>query len=304
MRIALLLGGKSKEREISLRSGEAVYKALKNMNFQVSKIDPASNNFLEKIKSGKFDLCFIALHGKYGEDGCIQGLLETLNIPYTGSGVLSSALAMNKIMAKTVFLRENIPTPPFISLKKGEVIKNKLKFPLIVKPTSQGSTIGVRVVKKKQDLDAAIKYAFMFDREIILEEYIKGKEITAPILGNSNPEVLPLIEIKYNSELYDYKSKYTKGKSSHIIPPLISKNVYQKIEEIAVMAHKSLHCEGISRVDLILDKDIPFVLEVNTIPGMTEVSLVPESAKSAGISFEDLVRRIINFAMEKRNGKS
>ncbi len=312
LKVAILYGGFSSEREISLKTGKAVYQALsQDRNYIVELIDIRKNNFLQeilKLKRKRVDIVFIALHGKFGEDGKLQSLLDALNIKYTGSDAISSSIAMNKHYAKSIFVSNNIPTPNWIWINKKDndnfSIKKMLKeknicLPVIVKPCNEGSTIGVTVVENITALPKAIKSAFKYDKEIIVEQYILGKEITAPILGN---KVLPLIEIQANlNKYYDYASKYKSGGSTHIIPPRIDKKMYKKIEELALKAVKVVGCEVVSRVDFIVDekKRQPYVLEINTIPGMTEVSLLPESAKSCGISFLSMLKQIISLSLKK-----
>jgi D-alanine-D-alanine ligase len=302
MVVLVLLGGKSPEREISIRSGKEVSRALTKCGYKVIELDPSDDSFHQKMLEikDKIDVVFIALHGAGGEDGSIQGYLETLGLPYTGSKVLASSLAMNKIYAKRIFLLNGIPTPPFEVITKNKKIKH-LSFPVVVKPSTLGSTIGVSIVRNKKELMPALKKAFQYDNEIIVEKYIKGKEITAGILNN---KVLPLIEIVPVSSFYDYKSKYTPGMAKHIIPPRISEMEKRKIQEIALKAHKSLNCTGATRVDMILSEEGEvFVLEVNTIPGLTPISLLPEAARAAGISFEKLIKIMIKDALknEKKN---
>lgn len=309
-RIAVLMGGCSSEREISLKSGSAIARALKKRGLKVVMID-VNKNISGNLQKEKVELAFIALHGKYGEDGTIQGLLELLDIPYTGSGVLSSALSLNKIYAKKIFKIEGIPTPPFQVIKKGKRSKdskrNELRdeeYPVVVKPSSQGSTIGVTIVREEKELDNAMKKAFLYDKEVLMEKYIAGREITASVLGNDNPCVLPLIEIVTENGFYDYKAKYTPGKSRHIIPPRLPPDWQAKAQEVALAAHSALGCEGFSRSEIIIDeKGNPHLLEVNTIPGMTEISLYPESAKAAGIEFGVLCVRLLELALEKHNEK-
>jgi len=309
LRISILYGGFSSEREISIKTGQAIYNALCNSNkYHVELIDLTRENYVEeiyKLKDKNVDLVFIALHGKFGEDGRLQAILESLNLKYTGCGVLASALAMNKHYAKCIFLANNLSTPPWILLRKNDrnFKLNEIKLPVIIKPANEGSTIGVTVAENYSQLLRGIKYAFKFDDQIIIEKYINGREFTVPILGD---EILPLIEIKPNlNKFYDYKSKYQFGGSTHIIPPKIDKRTYKKIEQLAFKAAKSLGCEVVCRVDVILEEktNIPYVLEINTIPGMTPVSLLPESAKYKGMSFKKLVEKIIDLSLKKYEKK-
>lgn len=302
-KIAVLKGGWSSEREVSLKSGKNIENALKKSGLKVVGLDLSpQQNFdvvIEKLKKVKPDICFIALHGSPGEDGTIQGVLELLKIPYTGSGVLSSALSLNKRFSKIIFEKFNIPTPKWFSTKSLlYYLPKSFNFPLVVKPISQGSTIGVSIVQNQKDLKNASKLAFKYDKEIIIEEYIKGKEITVGILED---KPLPIIEIvPVGSLFYDFKAKYQKGGSKHIIPARIPKKVYSQAQKLAVAAHKVLGCECFSRVDIRVREDGKvFILEVNTIPGMTKTSLLPEAAKFVGIDFQEMLLKILNYALKK-----
>lgn len=306
MRVAVLLGGCSAEREISLRSGEAVYRALVKKGREAVKID-VGPDVAEKLRAERVDVAFIALHGKGGEDGCIQGLLEIMGIPYTGPGVLASALAMNKIATKRVLVAGGLPTPPFYVLepKLGEGVSalarrvlEAMPLPVVVKAPTQGSSIGMSIVRGEKGLEAALADALEYDPTVLIERFMPGMEVTAAVLGNENPVVLPLIEIVSAKGVYDYEAKYTPGMSDHLIPPRLAENVQQQISEIALAAYKLLGCRGFSRVDFIVHNSLePYVLEINTIPGLTEVSLFPDAARAAGIPFEDLVERLITLAL-------
>jgi D-alanine-D-alanine ligase len=295
----------SSEREVSLRTGGQIARALSEQGLTVKEIDPAGD-FIGDLKEFNPDVVFIALHGKFGEDGTIQGLLEVLGYAYTGSGVLSSALAMDKAMSKKVFLAEGITTPAYLSFRKEEIAdREKMRdalgslpsYPVIVKPSRQGSTIGVTKVERESDLEKALDLALQFDDQIIVEQFITGMEVTASVLGTRSPEALPLIEIAFESGIYDYTTKYSESSGHHIIPARVSPETALKIERMAVHAFQVLDCRQFARVDFIVtSENIPYVLEVNTIPGMTEVSLFPDSAKAVGISFKDLVVRLVNEA--------
>ncbi len=303
--IAVIRGGKSAERKISLKTGKAILDALEKEGYDPLDLDPV-NNLHKELK--EVEVAFIALHGRYGEDGTIQGLLELEEVPYTGSGVLASALAMDKVMSKRIFEQMGINTPKFAvvtskemeneeSLKK-ELI-NKLGLPLVVKPSLEGSSIGLSIINKERDLILAIKDALKHDKQVLIEEYISGREITVGLIGNEDPQVLPIIEIKPKEGIYDFTAKYTKGMTEFVIPASLSKNTYQQAEEFALKAYQALQCRGMSRVDLrVSSKGEAYVLEVNTIPGMTETSLLPQAAEAVGISFEELVVRILEYALE------
>jgi len=299
MKIAILYGGESPEREVSLKSGRCVYYALRK-KYNVKLFDPSKSNFIYKFLQFKPDIVFIALHGGIGESGAIQGFCETLKIPYTGSDVLSSSLCLNKIICKEILIYNKIPTPPFIIVEKNKKIKVNFKFPVVVKPANLGSTIGVKIVYNKKEMFSAIREAFLVDNEVFIEKYINGKEVTVGIIGNEKLEVLPIIEIRTKKGFYDYKAKYTPGESFHIIPPQLPDKLIKKIENIAVKTYKVLRCSGFARMEIILDrKNRPFVLDVNTIPGLTKVSLLPDAAKFKGISFTQLCEKILNLGQEK-----
>ncbi|NLS45052.1 MAG: D-alanine--D-alanine ligase [Firmicutes bacterium] len=308
-RIALICGGKSAEREISLLTGQQVSDALIREGFSVTCLD-LDDNLVSDLKSIRPDVVFIALHGKYGEDGCLQGLLDILGIPYVGSGVLASALAMNKAISKRLFRLEGILCPkdilvPRHILKKQcfrtmtEQVDRDLVYPLVVKPNKQGSTIGLNVIESGKELENAILHASKYDDEVLIEEYIPGTEITVGVLGNNELRVLPVIEIQSSTGLYDYEAKYTPGMSKHIIPAKISDSAFKAAQDGASKAHKALGCRGISRADFIVDpRDNVYILEVNTIPGMTRTSLIPDAAKAAGIEFPDLITLLVELALD------
>lgn len=311
MHIGVLCGGLSEEREVSLRTGEAIYQGLIEKGYKATKYD-VNKDFLYNIKPGDIDLAFIALHGKYGEDGTIQGFLEMLGIPYTGSDVLSSAIAMNKIMTKKVLTLANIPNAKFKTITKRQfakedkevIIKNiisDLPLPVVVKAPTQGSSIGVYFIHDEKELIPAIEKAFKYDDEILIEEMVKGVELTISVLGNEDPIALPSIEIVSKTGVYDYESKYTVGLSDHIIPARIPQDKEDLIKEIAIQTYLAIGCRGLARVDFIYtDNSQPIVLEVNTIPGMTETSLFPDAARAAGIEFSDLVDRLVKLATEDK----
>ncbi len=289
------MGGLSREREISLRTGKTIQRALAEKGYTVVPID-VGDDIAEKVVTEEIEFAFLALHGRFGEDGTIQGMLELMKIPYTGSGVLASALAMDKIMSKKFFICEKIPTPGFEVLRRDEVKKGRpqkisLPLPVVVKPSREGSTIGISIVRKEEDLSSALKKAGEYDSEILIEEFIRGKEITVGILEDIP---LPIIEIVPKSGFYDYHSKYTKGETQYIVPARIAREKYLYAQEISLKAFQALGCSGVARVDLMTDEnENPFVIDVNTMPGMTETSLLPKAANYAGISFEDLVERIL-----------
>lgn len=303
-RVALLAGGKSGERDVSLASGKGAGEALEEAGFDVTYLDPAEKEDLKRLIDGPFDVAFLCLHGKYGEDGTVQGLLETVGLPYTGSGVWSSALAMDKVKAKLYYDKEGIPTPPSVSLKAGDAfnvdeIVEKLGAHCVVKPGTEGSALGVFIVEGASAVQDAIGKVFKIDSEALIERYIKGKELTVAVIGGEAPEALPIIEIVPKSDFYDYESKYAPGGSQHLCPAPLPEETTRMVQDLAVRAHKALSCEGVSRSDFILEDDgACWTLETNTIPGMTETSLLPDAARAAGISFPELCTRLIRYALD------
>lgn len=303
MKIGVLMGGLSAEREVSLKSGAAVLKALTDRGYNAVGIDVGRDLPAVLLQEG-VDIAFIALHGRYGEDGCIQGVLELMGIPYTGSGVLGSAVAMNKIFAKKVFHDSGLDIARYVVLEKGEAFSPAgagFGYPVVVKPSQEGSSVGVTIVKRPEDLAAAIDEAFRYDESILVEEFVRGREIQVGILDDC---AIGAIEIIPKNEFYDFEAKYVPGMAEHIIPPPdLSPELYQKILDIGVAAHKNLGCCGYSRVDLLVnDSGTCYVLEVNTLPGMTATSLLPEIAQWAGIPFGELVERILLTAGSRGEG--
>jgi len=295
-KIGVLMGGMSAEREISLNTGSSILDALIKNGYNAVAID-VDMNIAETLKQSGIETAFIALHGLLGEDGAIQGLLEIAKIPYTGSGILSSAVSMNKEVSKKIFNYHGLPTPPFqaFTLQKEDIdaIREKIHIPLpfVIKPSEEGSTIGISIVKEEKKIKSALSAALECSSEIIVEEFIQGRELTAAVI---NGKALPLIEIIPKSGFYDYQSKYTNGATKYIVSPEMDKNMELTIQNLAVNAYKALYCCGAARVDFILsEQNEPCILEINTIPGMTETSLLPKAAKKAGISFENLVEKIL-----------
>jgi len=304
MRIALLLGGASSEREISLKTGEAVARAMEEEGLDVVKVDVGEdlNELVDTLNRVKPHVVFIALHGRFGEDGVIQGVLEYMGIPYTGSGVMASALAMDKVASKRLFSYHGIPVPRYSVFRKegwtlpGETPLDALSYPLVVKPAAEGSTIGVSVVKEKGELEPALQNAYRYGETVLVEEYIEGRELTVGILDD---EPLPVVEIIPKGGFYDYKAKYTPGMTQYEVPAKLSQETFTMVQNMALLAHRALGCKGVSRVDFRLSSDgTPYALEVNTIPGMTETSLLPKAARAAGISFKELVLRILESALK------
>lgn len=328
-KILLLLGGTSPEREVSKSTGKSIYNALSNLGYEVITIDPAyginqpfepedffsendfaeisNENYLDAINlisPNEISLAFLALHGKYGEDGTIQSLLELKGIKYTGSKVLSSAIAMDKIMSKILFEEYNVPTPKWFHFKKGEYTSSEINkmitesfgYPAVIKPNDQGSTVGLTICKSQDQLDEAIHNAFEYSDRVLVEEYIPGRELTVAVIDN---EALPVLEIRPKHGIYDYECKYTSGMSEYIVPAEIETEVANQLQKTAVEAYKSLRCEVYARVDFRLSPDKKvYTLEVNTLPGMTSLSLVPKMAKAIGLSFEQLVQKIIELSLK------
>ena len=301
-KIGVLLGGLSSEREISLRSGRAVAEGLRKKGYSIVEID-ADVSLAEKIKSEKIEVAFIALHGRYGEDGAVQGLLEVMKIPYTGSGVLSSALCIDKILTKRLVQDRGFFTPPFRfldlhqSTAKEFVRTSSFTYPVVVKPSREGSTLGITIVREASGLEEAILEAGERDSRVLVEEFVSGKELTAGVLDG---QALPLIEVVPKSGFYDFQSKYTKGATEYIVPARVPPELTREIQDITLEIVRELDCEGFARADYIVDGEgRPFFLEVNTIPGMTETSLIPKAAAAADLSFEDLVEKILDSARLK-----
>ncbi len=298
-RVLVVLGGTSGERKISLDSGKACIKALKKKGYKVSSFDPQKKNF-NLINKNNTDVIFNALHGRDGEDGVAQSYFEYLKIPYTHSGVVSSFNAMNKIISKEIFTKNNIKTPKFLSIKKKdynkkkiieEISSTKIKFPIVLKPINEGSSLGVKICKNKEKLFNMINLLLQKYSEIILEEYIGGQEIQVAVINGKSIGAIELIPKRL---FYDYKAKYTKkAKTEHIMPAKLTKNKYEEVLKIAKKAHKVLKCRGVTRSDFKFYKNKFYLLEINTQPGMTSLSLVPEIANYIGLNFENLVEKIL-----------
>jgi D-alanine-D-alanine ligase len=295
LKITVLYGGESSEREVSLRTGQAMHNALVAGGYSNVKLLDAKRENISELSDPltRPDLCLLALHGKYGEDGVIQGYLEMLNIPYTGSDVAASAVAFDKYLTKLCFDAENVPSADWwLSSDTGV----QPSFPCVVKPAREGSTVGISIVKSAAEYDAAVHEASQYDEKVLVEKFVSGKELTITVL---NGHVLPAIWIKPDSGFYDYKSKYTKGATKYLFDTGISDIEMVVINSTALKAYTVLGCEGVARVDIIYDGKTPYVLEVNTIPGMTETSLVPKAAAQAGISFLEVLEAVMNVALSR-----
>lgn len=329
MKVALLMGGRSAEREISLRTGRGIAQALRNLGHEVAALDAATGRLLpagDEERSGlaigdvqtlptattgavadaqavrDADIVMVALHGGAGEDGTVQALLELTGKPYTGSGVLASALAMNKTMSKRIFEHEGIPTPRWTLLRAGDPpatidVQALGGWPVVVKPPNEGSTVGLTIVTAPDDLPEAIRLASNYGHEVLIEEFIPGRELTVAVLGD---EALPIVEIRPQGGHYDYESKYTAGRSEYFCPADLPEPLAKRIGELGVRAVQALDCRGCARVDFRLNpRNEPYCLEVNTVPGMTPTSLVPMAAKARGISYDELVGRMLDLAVDE-----
>lgn len=301
-RIGVLMGGPSSEREISLKSGHAVYDALKESGADVIAVDIKTDKVKENmdlIKQKNIDCAFIALHGRFGEDGQIQSILERLKIAYTGSGVEASRLAMDKVASLEIFEKNGLKVPEYEVVEKNTNwgIHNELGMPIVVKPATHGSSIGLSIIEKKEDLEKAVNFAFSFDKRVIIGEYIKGRELTVGILDE---KPLAVIEIVPKNPFFDYEAKYKAGLTDYIVPAELSQKLTKELQGAAYIAHKSLGCFGCSRADIILSADnIPYILEINTIPGFTSTSLLPKAAAACGIDFKSLCIKLIRLAYGK-----
>jgi D-alanine-D-alanine ligase len=308
--LALLSGGISSEREVSLNSGNQVFDALDKEKYNIIRYDPKTDLSRLVSEAPQIDAALIILHGPYGEDGTIQGLLELLDIPYQGSGVMGSSVAMNKLATKQMYELEGLPTPPYMVLKQGDRIdvddwEERFGLPLVVKPLEAGSSVGMTIVKSTSEIETAAGKAFEHGDSILVENFVDGIEITAGVIGNRTLEALPIIEIVPGDayEFFDYEAKYTPGATREICPARISDAMTEKAQTYAKMAHRSLFCEGYSRTDMIMQADEIYILETNTIPGMTATSLLPQAAVAAGISFSKLLDRLIDLGMERHQLK-
>jgi D-alanine-D-alanine ligase len=308
LRIAVVCGGRSTENEVSRSSGAQVVQALRSRGHHAERVE-ADEELWDALRSGAYDVAFLALHGRFGEDGTVQGVCELLDLPYTGSGVLATALCLDKAMAKRVLVAEGINTAPWRVIPRhvdaaeaercmGEAAE-ALGYPLVVKPNRGGSTIGLSIVDSEAELGEAYAAAAAHDA-VLCEKFVPGLEITIGVLGHNPPEALPTLEIVSHRPLYDYAAKYTAGQSEHIIPARLPEEQRQAAQRASERAHAALGCRGMSRVDVIVDGDgTPWVIEVNAIPGLTELSLLPDAARAAGIGFADLCDRLVRQALER-----
>ena len=313
LRVVVLCGGWSDERDVSITSGTECRKALLECGFKkVDLLDIAEDRFAEKLAGGNYDVAFPALHGRFGEDGCIQGMLEVMHIPYAFSGVFASAVATQKEAAKVLYAKAGIRTPRGVDLPAGakltqeqkDALVSKLGLPLFVKPSGNGSSFGITRVTEKSQIQEAVDLAGSEGERVLIEECVAGTEITVPVIGNADPHALPIVEIVTGADFYDVKVKYEPAELHHVIPARLAPAVYAKAQDAAVAAHKALGCAGCSRSDFIVTQmGEPVILETNTIPGMTPASLLPDSARHGGIEFPELCAKFIELAVEGRASK-
>lgn len=307
-RIGVLMGGISSEREISLKSGSAVYDALKSRNCDVVPLDlktEKEKDIALAIRGANISFAFIAMHGRFGEDGTLQGILDRIGIPYTGSGKKASSMAMDKIASRKIFKLHGIPVPKSVIISKqydvNAIIKKLKDFPLVVKPATQGSSIGVSIVRDIEGLGQGIRLALKFDNKVLVEEYISGRELTVGILDD---RPLPVIEIVPKEFFFNYEAKYQAGTTEYVVPAQLPQDIARKVQKMGLGAHKAIKCQDFSRVDLILDKkNRPVVLEVNSIPGMTSKSLLPKAALASNITFDDLCLKLIKLGLCRRKNR-
>ena len=300
--IGVLMGGLSSEREVSLTSGKAIVSALQEKGYTAVGID-VDRDVAAWLRKEGIGAAFNALHGTYGEDGAIQGMLEIMGIPYTGSGILASALSMNKAVSKQLFKAHGLLIGSYVVLSRSawtrsKAIPGETGFPVVVKPCCEGSSVGITLVSGRRELEPAVELAFRYGSEILIEEYIRGKEVQVGILGD---KALGAIEVVPKETFYDYRAKYEEGMSDHFFPARIADDVYQRTLEAGLAAHRVLGCRGYSRVDFLVDeRGDPYILEVNTLPGMTSTSLLPEIAKGVGMEFPDLIEEILRLALTEQ----
>lgn len=300
-KIAVLCGGMSSEAEVSRRSGKGCFDALQRLGFKNAELVEVDENISENLKKGHYDYAFNALHGKYGEDGCVQGILEILHIPYTGCGVMASSMCMNKEYTKRILSTcPDIPMAKSAFVRKGDDVLEKTKdltYPLFTKPVCEGSSFGMTKVDRKEDLKAAYEIALKYNDDVLVEEFIDGFFVTVGVLEKDDKAfATEILEIRPKNEWYDFEAKYSQGMSEFICPANLSKEVTERVKEVAVKAFETAGCRSVSRVDFMMKDDIPYLLEINTSPGMTTVSDLPAQAKAMGIDYDHLVLTILNSA--------
>ena len=309
-KIGVLMGGLSGEREVSLRSGENCYRALVSLGYDAVRID-ALRDVAQRLCDEKVEVAFLALHGRFGEDGTIQGLLELLDIPYTGSGVLASALGMHKVCAKKVVRESGVPTPDFYQIGQASAAEEAERamavvgLPLMFKPVQEGSSLGVAKIKTPESLAAAVAEGRERFGEVFVEAFVEGVEVTVGVIQQADgPLALPILELVPKNEFYDYEAKYTHGMTEFIMPARLAPDVYLRTQELAVAAFRAIGCRGFGRVDFMVAGGTPFFTEINTLPGMTDLSDLPAQAAAAGISYAELVETILLTALSGRAGEA
>ncbi len=307
IQLALLAGGKSGERDVSLNGAREIEMALDPDKYEVFRYDPATDLAKLATDAPRLDVAFIILHGLYGEDGTVQGFLDLLDLPYQGSGVLGSALAMNKQIAKEIYQNAGLPVPAgtlvtMTDLKNPDAILTELPLPLVIKPIRQGSSLGMSIACSREEFIKGVRTAFQFDSEVLVEQFISGREITVGVIGNSELTALPIVEIipGESHPFFNYEAKYQAGASKEICPADLEGSLAEKAREYAIKAHESLHLRGYSRTDMIIKDDQLYLLETNTIPGMTPTSLLPQAAAAHGLPFGALLDKLLDLALEGR----
>ena len=300
-KIAVLVGGPSSEAEVSRRSGKNVFNALIQLGYKNTEMIEVDENLTDNLKNKGIEVVYNAMHGKYGEDGCIQGLLEVMGIPYTGCGVLASSVGMNKEYTKNILKGANIPLIQSVLIRKGEDYKEKiknLKYPFMLKPVSEGSSIGMYKVNNEKEMEECFQKSAQYGQDVMVEEYLIGKSATVGVLEDTQNKLFAteILEFRTKTEWYDFEAKYTAGMTEFILPAELSSEMTQKVKNIAIEAFKACACRGVSRVDFLIVNDIPYVLEINTSPGMTDLSDLPAQAKAMGIDYNSLVQIILNGA--------
>lgn len=299
-KIAVLMGGPSSEAEISRRSGKNIFKALQNLGYKNAELIEVDENITNTLRKKNIEVVYNAMHGRFGEDGCIQGMLEVMGIPYTGCGVMASSVCMNKEFTKNVLKEAGIPLIKSVLVRKDEDYKDKikdLKYPFMLKPVSEGSSLGMYKVNNPAEMDECFKKSLEYGQDVMVEEYLEGKSITVGVLEDGDKMfATEILEFRTKTEWYDYEAKYTAGMTEFIIPAELPEEMTKKVKQIAIEAFYACSCRGVSRVDFLVTKDMPYVLEINTSPGMTDLSDLPAQSKAMGIDYDTLVQIILNSA--------
>lgn len=299
-KIAVLMGGPSSEAEISRRSGKNIFNALKNLGYINAELVEVDENIAKTLREKNIELVYNAMHGKFGEDGCIQGMLEVMGIPYTGCGVMASAVCMNKEFTKNVLKEAGIPLIKSVLVRKYESYKEKikgLKYPFMLKPVSEGSSLGMYKVNTPDEMEECFKKSLEYGQDVMVEEYLEGKSVTVGVLEDGEKMfATEILEFRTKTEWYDYEAKYTAGMTEFVLPAELSEEMTKKVKQIAIDAFNACACKGVSRVDFLVTEDMPYVLEINTSPGMTDLSDLPAQSKAMGIDYDTLVQIILNGA--------